>query len=757
MATTTRVGLACLAALALACRGGADGPAPTEPTGTPTTTTDVTTVNEPGICDPQPVFERNLCLACHGEVAQGGLDLRPAGLAERLVDVPSTAQGCDGRLLINPVSPENSQLLRVLAPDESGSCILVMPPPPSTIPDADIACIEEWVESFAEDKPLLDFEPTPIQAAVTRVKRLTTGTTPTAEELARIEADPSVLPDVVREWTHTERFETATNEILRRLLQVNERLSNWLQIDGKNMAGIPSGRFRTMHVQSVLRTAWDLIDRDRPFTEIFHTNRWAMSTSMLVMMRYTDQTPDEMAALDGTHQLIPAPAKDPFDWTDGPSTTDWPVPGLQSKCRPDMTLTARQLLHLQWGQVDCKGMPDYRFELDAPLVPVVDDEDWRFIDFELVPADGPVDAPVFYDLDAWRAVTGTVQTRIPRSGFMTTPAFLNNWETNPDNQFRVTTNQMLIVALGSTFSLGEPTEPPSRQGLDAGHSDPTTDCYGCHRQLDPMRGYFSAQLSDTWRLPPTEFDLYDPDVLLPFTPSFAFGGQTATGGDLEALGEILADHPGVATAWTQKLCWIANGVPCNIDDPEFQRVATAFADRGHSYRELVVELFSSPLVTGLEPTLTHPEQVTVGPQRSDQWCASVGVREVESCATPEVREPLGLLPTIGFVRGKVDPVVPQRLTVFSIAGLEKSCQSLAAIEVGDAGAPFPRDTRATTLQSMVEVLAGLAPGHDRHQPLLDALDAHVTEVLDQTGELQTAMESAYVLACTTPDAAALGL
>ena len=749
MSPRTRIACVGFAGLWLGCTGWEEQPVPE-----PTLTTP--TASEPGICDPQPAFQRNACLDCHGADVQGGLDLRPDGLEPRLVDVPSSAQGCEGRLLVDSVAPENSQLLRVLTPDSSGRCVLAMPPPPAAVSDEDLACITEWVESLAADTAIPAFEPTPIDAAITKVKRLTTGTHPTADELARVHANPAALRELVREWTETPEFRAVTERTLAQLLQIEPRATDWVMIERRNGAAIPR-TFSAMLTESVVRTTWDIVEQDRPLTELYRTDRWAVTTAMLVMMRFADQSFDERNALDRTHSVVPAPADAVPDYTASVASGVWEVPGLSETCRDSEGpgLRPRQLLHLQWGQIDCRGEPDHRFRNDAPMLPDADDTDWRFVQFVSESPSVELDEPPFYDVEAWRTHDDVVHTRLPRTGFMTTPAFLNNWETNPDNEYRVTTNQALIVALGSTFSIGEPTSPPTTEGLDTDHSDPSTDCYGCHRQLDPMRGYFALHFDENWR--PIRTDFADPRVTPPFSPSFAFGGLTELGGNLASFGDVLADHPGVATAWAQKLCWIANGRPCRIDDPEFQRVASAFESNGFSYRDLVVELYSSPLVTGLAPTTTHPTGLPVGPKRAEHWCNTVEARGADSCRRRDVGTALGLLPGMSVARAKVDPIVPQQMTVFAVAGLEKACQTLASSEVGGADSPFPRFDAAGSLPRMVEELAGLAPGHERYQPLLDALGEHFTEVINQTADAQLAMESSYVVACSSPDAAALGL
>jgi hypothetical protein len=87
-------------------------------------------------------------------------------------------------------------------------------------------------------------------------------------------------------------------------------------------------------------------------------------------------------------------------------------------------------------------------------------------------------------------------------------------------------------------------------------------------------------------------------------PSFAFHGQVRDGGGIADLGAALARHPQFARGWTQKLCYWANSQPCSEQDPEFARVAAVFASSHFDFKTLVIELMSSPLVTGATPTLT---------------------------------------------------------------------------------------------------------------------------------------------------------
>ena len=86
---------------------------------------------------------------------------------------------------------------------------------------------------------------------------------------------------------------------------------------------------------------------------------------------------------------------------------------------------------------------------------------------------------------------GTVELRAPRFGFFTSPSFFQTWLTNVDNDFRVIINQAMIVATGKTFSPGDTTHlNTDAEGVDLDLFPVGTECYGCHKNLDPMRHAF---------------------------------------------------------------------------------------------------------------------------------------------------------------------------------------------------------------------------------------------------------------------------
>lgn len=83
---------------------------------------------------------------CHvGPAPAARLDLDDGGVEDRLVGVG--ASDCPGQVLVVPGKPEASYLVRKLV-DEEPACNARMPSGPDTLPEGDIACIQEWIATL---------------------------------------------------------------------------------------------------------------------------------------------------------------------------------------------------------------------------------------------------------------------------------------------------------------------------------------------------------------------------------------------------------------------------------------------------------------------------------------------------------------------------------------------------------------------------------------------------------------------------------
>jgi hypothetical protein len=291
----------------------------------------------------------------------------------------------------------------------------------------------------------------------------------------------------------------------------------------------------------------------------------------------------------------------------------------------------------------------------------------------------------------------------PRVGFFSTPAFQANWSTNTSNQFRVTTNQALIVATGAQVDGTDGTLATDTTAVDTKHvANPA--CFACHQSLDPTR----AVLSDTWTY---AYFTQEGTSLIPGTRQFAFQGVVQQVKTIEDFANVLATHPLLPGAWVQKLCYYVNSQPCGPTsqgapvDPEFTRLVGVFK-QGFSWNTLVKALMMSPLTLNTTPTLVTQNDELVAVSRRDHLCAALDNRLGFSdicglnVATPApaknspratILAIAGGLPSDGYGRGSTAPVLPNDPTLFFRSGLENICQSVAQLIV-DNTTPEPGTT-----------------------------------------------------------------
>jgi len=307
----------------------------------------------------------------------------------------------------------------------------------------------------------------------------------------------------------------------------------------------------------------------------------------------------------------------------------------------------------------------------------------------------------------------------------------------------------VIVSLGEIFSPADSTTPVRLDGLATEHAAPGTTCYGCHQFLDPMREYFAQNYSYSFQRPE------QPSAI---TPSFAFQGYVHDGGNMDDFAQALADHPGFAAGWTQKLCYWANSQACSAKDPEFVRVAQAFADSKFDFKTLLVELMSSPLVTGAQVTETASTSAPfVSITRKQHLCQLLDARLGTPDACGVAASFANLVPEDDFSRGAAEPVQTAVTGLFHYAAVEKLCSKLATKLVGaGAAVPFQSNQPEAALDAFVEKLMGLDAGNPRHDAVRASLEEHFQSAKASTNPL-TALRSSFVVACISPEVQAVGL
>ncbi len=726
-----------------------------------------------GSCDVARVFADGRCTTCHtgaSPAADLDLSLPSIELGARVLDAPSKTSVCSGRRLVDSRDPEASVLLSAVdhvRRGKEGACALAMPPGAATgsLPAADVACLEQFVKDLAATAPPAEpFEPMPLYAALAKVKLLVHGGAVTQEELATATADPNAIRGLVDGWTQTPEFEAKMRSFLGTALQQDAT--------GKMREGLgfPRSGFqvspllRETLASSFVETGLDLVRTGRPFTEVVTTRRRSVTTAELVLLAYAEQTTAEAEAATFKVKLV-LPAKENGVPATLTKVSDvWEVSGAASlepdgsitycqmaRGRPPVTdyqeIAADRFLALLFGRIQCRNAtPDLRFT--APVT-TADHQDRRFVAI----SQGQNGTP-FYELAALRAVSdgATLTMRAPRVGFMASPVFLDNWQTNEDNQYRVTLNQTLNVALGSTFSMGDPT-PNAAAGIDQAHAAPGTPCYDCHRLMDPMRPFFSNRFDVAYRA--------KGGAATPAT--FAFFGSTKTGSTLDDFAEAIAQHPRFATAWVQKLCSWANSRACSEAEPGVAALAASFRTSNHDFRKLVVDTMSSPLVTGLSGTpLSVRPELSIARRR--HFCAALSARLGKDVlertrVCEDLPAALGkLLTDDAFARGNPDFIQTASPGTFHAAGIERICLELAANARVKALYPNGSETEnSASVAKLAGTLMGLPENHPRRAKVEAALASHVKAVVATGATAEEAMMSAFVVACESPDLTGVGL
>lgn len=630
------------------------------------------------------------------------------------------------------------------------------------------------------------FEPAAPFVYAAKIKTLLTGLGLTTDELDALTANPDALRSHIEGWLARPQ----ADEKLQRFFQTAFQQDGYEEqalIDLWGYSNFQMGRlsdgtsiadaFVRTFEESFGRTVVDIVRADRPFTEVLTTRTVYLTTAQMVALALSD---DREIDDDGDRnynrssamieQLVYTTDEVPLSETLNPSSPNWMrftivEEGLHEACGGEAVKTEGDLVRAAFAALfgyytDTEGcMPDnYRG------TPILGEEaffDWRPV---TIRAPGPgEETTMFWEVDRMKA-TNELVLRVSRVGFMTTPAFFATWPTNDANQARVTTNQALIVALGKSFDSETTVVPAFDDALDDSHADPSSACWSCHVNLDPMRQYFRNSFTYSYHLQ------QDASVQA-LRPSFAFQGVSAEGspGDgIEALAGTLANHPRFAPAWVQKACYFATSTACPEESEEFKAAVNVFEQSGMSFRAMLVELLGSPLVSAaacIEDAGGDIPSVS----RARHFCTTVSNRLgiSDACGTEtyyqsERRGARGLnrqlaevVPDDGFGRGGEIPVVIADPNLFIRAAGEAMCEGLSEMLVTGDGM-FPPTDPESAITVFVAELAGLPESDPRHTSMLDILTRHY-EAAEAETNASNALRSTFMVACTSPGVLGMGL
>ena len=605
------------------------------------------------------------------------------------------------------------------------------------------------------------------QSYARRVKLLLHGGALTDSELAAARDSDAAFKAQVRQWVESPEFSQKMFVFLETTLQQNYHDGGSLHalIVSQLRGNDNSGSFRPDQMvhqnlrEMFARTALRIVEQDRPFHEIATTNKWMMTTAMAGFLLAADIVPtseggevhtfygDESTSVDTSVFNASTPYATQL------AQRTWYISGLNVNGRGvcKETIQATQQAGVYGYLYGSKYCTTKRY--DGPIKP----EDFtQWSEVEMVPLpEGQTNPVQYFDIPSVRQATHTdkrIALTLPRTGFYMSPSYLARWRSNKDNDFRVTTNQTLIVGLGNSFEPENFTVPLTQEGLDEQHAVEGTVCYGCHIDLDPMRNYFARHFN------PDFYSLAPPEERTTDAPSFGFLGHNFNADDsLAGLGKAVASHPLFAQGWVQKMCAWANSRDCDTDDPEFQRVVALF-QQNYSFKDMVVELFSSPLITSATRTKTHEaDQYLASITRRHHLCQALNVRLKQSSADFEVCDSAisEAIPDDDWSRGSTEAFQPARSSLFFSSTVDAYCRAMSSKFVDDAGEPALDHTSASYVQDagafVVQTVMGVPSGDSRYAALLQVVSDHIVEV-EATEDLNAkdAVKSALALGCASP-------
>jgi hypothetical protein len=201
-----------------------------------------------------------------------------------------------------------------------------------------------------------------------------------------------------------------------------------------------------------------------------------------------------------------------------------------------------------------------------------------------------------------------------------------------------------------------------------------------------------------------------------------------------------------------------------------------FQDAKFAWNGLVSDLFSSPLITNATHTATYDANgEVVAVSRRDHLCAALdnrlgfadvcGLHAVTAAATRAIVPSIAAgLPSDGYGRGSVAPVLPNQPTLFYRAGLENICEAVAAQTIDVAAAKqlanvkqWSSKSSDAAISDFVGIVMGLAPSDARTKPATDLLTAHFTKATAGGATASNALKSTFVVACLAPSSVSIGL
>jgi hypothetical protein len=648
--------------------------------------------------------------------------------------------------------------------------------------------------------PQVAFQANTPSVYVAKVKDVLVGLPPTDAEVQAVTADGSQLATLIDQWMALPQYTQKMQVFFELAFQQTQVSITDFSAQAYPRQADVNGSTEPLLVQnateSFARTMLALLASGRPLTDATTTTSFMMTPALMELYAFFDawqvddngDVTDELKVANPKLTITAEAAAGPIALADtlnpaSPNYMHWYDPDVANAettqgagCNQDpivYPVSSITLHFLLYGSLDGRTVPNsttrcqqYGGTASAPQLTGSDFTAWKMVNIR-PPAQGEA-TTAFYDLQTIRSSNELV-LNMPRVGFFTTPAFFANWATNTSNEMRVTTNQSLIVATGASVDGTDTTVPTATPGLDAQHAAPDSPCYTCHQLLDPTRSILAATYS--WNYHTQVDPTYSGQKGL-----FAFEGVVKPVASVTDFGSALAHHPLFATAWAQKLCYYVDSAACETSDPEFQRIVSVFQSSGYSWNTLVRELLASPLTTYAAATKTALDDgQVVAVSRRDHLCAALNARLgftdicgldalTKAQAQTAIPEIVAGLPSDGYGRGSVAPVLPNQPTLFYRAGTENICEAVAALVI-DApaatrvagAAQWSSAQPSVAIRDFAQTVMALPPSDARSVPAQALLQAHFEASLATGASPSDALKSTFIAACLAPSSISVGL
>jgi hypothetical protein len=658
------------------------------------------------------------------------------------------------------------------------------------------------VHPDAQAEAGLPFQADPVVVYVAKVKNLLVGLPPTDAEIGTLQADPTQLGALIDGWMLLPQYQQKMLRFFQLAFQQTQvTYTSFVDQTYPKQVAISATTIPLLmqNVQeSFARTMLQLISTGQPLTQATTTTQFMMTTAMKELYAFLDQyevdndstVTDAFKVAQPKQTITVEAAQGPIAIAESidptsPNYMHWYDPDVTTAnstvagCQTDPVVfpsSSATLHYLLYGSLDGRknpggssvNCPPVGGSAQAPQLQTSDFSDWTMVAIRPPATDEAT--TTFYDLPTLRQANELVLD-VPRVGFFSTPAFAANWQTNTSNTMRVTMNQTFIVALGSMVDGTDTTTPPGTPGLDAVHSSQAA-CYACHKILDPSRSILSATYSWNYHTQTDPTWSQQPGV-------FAFRGVIQPVSSVVDLGNVLSTHPYFAPGWVQKLCYYANSSPCDASDPAFTKIVSDFTSSNYAWNSLVKELLASPLVTNATSTATAEQNgEVVAVSRRDHLCAALNARlgfsdvcgltalyakgTASKATIPEI---VSGLPSDGYGRGAVAPVLPNQPTLFFRSATENICEAVAAqiIDVPAAQqvagvTQWSSSQSSAAIADFVSLIMGLTTPDPRTVPATALLQQHYQSALQQSGITATeALRSTFVAACLAPTFVSIGI